>query len=88
MCCGQGIEVVLQRRAWPRAAVFEWLADTGRIAEAEMHRTFNCGIGMIAIVEQQHTAAAIRILEEQGEAAWLIGEVRRGDRQVVIESDR
>ena len=53
-----------------------------------MHRTFNCGIGMIAIVEQQRVAEAIRVLEAHGEAAWLIGEVRRGDRQVVIESDR
>jgi phosphoribosylformylglycinamidine cyclo-ligase len=83
-----GIEVVLQRSAWPRPAVFEWLANTGHIAEAEMHRTFNCGIGMIAIVEQQRAAEAIRLLEEHGEAAWLIGEVRHGDRQVVIESDR
>jgi len=83
-----GIEVVLQRGAWPRPAVFEWLANTGHIAEAEMHRTFNCGIGMIAIVEQQRVAEAIRLLEEHGEAAWLIGEVRHGDREVVIESDR
>jgi phosphoribosylformylglycinamidine cyclo-ligase len=83
-----GIEVVLQRRAWPRTAVFEWLSQTGHIAESEMHRTFNCGIGMIAIVGQQRAAEAIRLLEEHGEAAWLIGEVQRGDRQVVIESDR
>lgn len=83
-----GIEVVLQRRAWPRSAVFEWLSQTGNITEAEMQRTFNCGIGMIAIVEQQRAADAIRLLEDQGEAAWLIGEVRCGDREVVIESDR
>jgi phosphoribosylformylglycinamidine cyclo-ligase len=83
-----GLEVVLQRSAWPRSAVFEWLAQTGRIEEAEMHRTFNCGIGMIVIVSQEQTDQALRLLAEHGETASLIGEVRRGDRGVYIASDR
>jgi len=40
-----GLEVVLQRRSWPQQPVFEWLARAGAIEPAEMHRTFNCGIG-------------------------------------------
>ncbi len=83
-----GLEVVLQRRAWPRTPVFEWLARAGHVEEAEMHRTFNCGIGMIAIVAIEHAEQAIELLESQGESAMLIGEVRRGERGVVIEGDR
>jgi phosphoribosylformylglycinamidine cyclo-ligase len=83
-----GMEVVLQRRAWPRSPVFEWLAQTGYIADAEMHRTFNCGIGMIAIVASERAADAMALLQEHGETALLIGEVRRGEREVVIEGDR
>ena len=82
-----GLEVVLQRRAWPRPAVFEWLARTGRIEDAEMHRTFNCGIGMIAIVASGRADEALRLLAHHGETALLLGEVRRGNRGVVIESD-
>jgi phosphoribosylformylglycinamidine cyclo-ligase len=83
-----GMEVVLQRRAWPRSPVFEWLAQTGHIADAEMYRTFNCGIGMIAIVASERAADALALLQEHGETALLIGEVRRGEREVVIEGDR
>ena len=83
-----GLEVVLERRAWPRQPVFEWLARTGAIEEAQMHRTFNCGIGMIAIVEPQRADEAVRVLAEHGEHAQLLGEVRRGDRGVVIVSEQ
>jgi phosphoribosylformylglycinamidine cyclo-ligase len=83
-----GLEVVLQRAAWPRPALFEWLARTGRIEESEMHRTFNCGIGMIAIVASERADEALQLLARLGETAMLLGEVRCGNRGVVIESDR
>jgi len=79
---------VLQRSAWPRPAVFEWLARTGQIEEMEMQRTFNCGIGMVAIVASERADEAMRLLRASGESALLLGEVRRGERGVVIESDR
>ena len=47
----EGCEVQLRRSGWPRDPVFEWLARTGNISDAEMHRTFNCGIGMVVIVD-------------------------------------
>jgi phosphoribosylformylglycinamidine cyclo-ligase len=83
-----GLEVVLQRAAWPRAAVFEWLAEVGGITDTEMHRTFNCGIGMIVIVARERADEALRLLADQGESALLLGQVQRGDRGVVIHSDR
>ena len=80
------LEVVLQRRSWPRQPVFDWLAQTGAIADAEMQRTFNCGIGMVAIVAEERAADAVRVLEQTGEHAMIIGEVGRGQRGVVIEA--
>jgi phosphoribosylformylglycinamidine cyclo-ligase len=80
-----GLEVVLQRQSWPRLPVFEWLARAGSVEDAEMHRTFNCGIGMVVIVARERTGEALRVLTQAGEQAVLIGEVRRGERGVVIE---
>jgi phosphoribosylformylglycinamidine cyclo-ligase len=80
-----GLEVVLQRRNWPREPVFDWLAAAGRIAPAEMYRTFNCGIGMVAVVAAAHAETALATLTAQGESATVIGTVGRGTRGVVIE---
>jgi len=81
-----GLEVVLQRRSWPQQPVFDWLAHAGAIEPAEMHRTFNCGIGMVVIVAGERAADALQLLQQAGEPATLIGEVRRGERGVVIEA--
>ncbi|MFI4914174.1 MAG: phosphoribosylformylglycinamidine cyclo-ligase [Steroidobacterales bacterium] len=78
------LQVVLERRRWPRDPLFDWLARTGSIGDAEMYRTFNCGIGMIAIVAQSRAAAAVELLRAHGEDAILIGEVRAGNGDVVI----
>ena len=55
----QGLEVVLERKRWPRDPVFDWLQRTGNIESREMYRTFNCGIGMIAIVPAASADAAV-----------------------------
>jgi phosphoribosylformylglycinamidine cyclo-ligase len=79
-----GSEALLRRPRWPRSAVFDWLARTGNIADAEMYRTFNCGIGMVVIVPANALAAALQLLAAQGETAWHIGDVQRGSGGVVI----
>jgi len=79
-----GLEVVLERKSWHRDPVFEWLQRTGRIEQAEMYRTFNCGIGMIAVVPGTHVDETLRLLVARGETATVIGEVRRGSAGVVI----
>jgi phosphoribosylformylglycinamidine cyclo-ligase len=80
-----GLEVVLERSSWPRDVVFDWLARTGNIIDDEMHRTFNCGIGMVVIVPAAHARSALERLRVSGETALRIGEVRSGERGVVIE---
>ena len=80
-----GFEVVLQRKNWARDPVFDWLAATGRIAPPEMHRTFNCGIGMIVVVAPADVDAALASLRASGETATVIGTIARGTRGVIIE---
>jgi phosphoribosylformylglycinamidine cyclo-ligase len=80
-----GLEVVLERRSWPDDPLFGWLQRTARLDSAAMYRTFNCGIGMIAIVPAARAQAAVELLRSHGESAQVIGEVRSGDRGVLID---
>jgi phosphoribosylformylglycinamidine cyclo-ligase len=79
-----GLEVVLERKAWRREAVFDWLQRQGQVADAEMYRVFNCGIGMTIHLAPGDADRAIAILRESGQEALIIGEVRAGTRGVVI----
>ncbi|HUO78673.1 MAG TPA: phosphoribosylformylglycinamidine cyclo-ligase [Steroidobacteraceae bacterium] len=81
----EGLEVHLDRRAWQRPPVFDWLQATGNIDETEMHRTFNCGIGMTVCVPPASVAPALARLKALGETATVIGEVRPGTSGVVLD---
>ncbi len=70
-----GLGIRLDLASVPMQPVFRWLARTGRIAEAEMLRTFNCGIGMVAIVEAGKRDAVAAILTTHGETVVNLGEV-------------
>src|ERR1700756_3724446 len=59
----------------PVLPVFKWLAEQGRIAELELLRTFNCGIGMITIVQAEAVEEVTELLTEGGESVTLLGEV-------------
>lgn len=80
----KGLEVQLSAKAWQRSDVFAWLQKTGNIADVEMYRTFNCGIGMTVTVAAEHVDKALKTLTDHGERPVVIGEVRRGDNGVVI----
>jgi phosphoribosylformylglycinamidine cyclo-ligase len=73
-----GLGARLDPRAWRRGPVWDWIQSAGRIADAEMHRTFNCGIGMVAIVARDDVDAAVQRLASAGEDARVIGEVVAG----------
>ncbi|SHO65700.1 phosphoribosylformylglycinamidine cyclo-ligase [Pseudoxanthobacter soli DSM 19599] len=64
--------------------VFSWLAKGGRIAEAEMLRTFNCGIGMVVVVPPGEAETVLRILHQEGEAASVIGEIVPREGEAVV----
>ena len=79
-----GLEVVLNRSSWRREVVFDWLQREGKVADAEMYRVFNCGIGMTVQVAASDADRAIGVLSAAGQEALIVGEVRAGTRGVVI----
>ena len=56
--------------------LFTWLQSQGNVTDIEMHRTFNCGIGMVVIMSQDNAAAAKKLLEDAGETVSVIGSIR------------
>ena len=72
---GLGAHIDLARV--PVLPVFQWLAQAGGVAEPEMLRTFNCGIGMIAVVEPRKADAVAKVLKREGERVVRLGEVVR-----------
>ncbi len=70
-----GLGARLDAAAWVLPPVFRWLAATGPVELAELARTFNCGIGMAAIVASDRAAEAIHLLESEGETVYRIGTV-------------
>ncbi len=70
-----GLQARLERAAWTRPAIFDWLQRHGNVADAEMHRVFNCGIGMAVVVAAADAQRAVRFLEAAGERTFNIGEI-------------
>jgi phosphoribosylformylglycinamidine cyclo-ligase len=70
---GMGAQIDLS--AWDLPPVFKWLAKTGKMAEAELLKTFNCGIGMILVVDPDHADALTTVLTDAGEDVSRIGTV-------------
>jgi len=75
------VAAVLDGKSWHTPKLFDWLREQGNVAQQEMYRTFNCGIGMAVVVAESDAAAAINQLEAAGETVWAIGaiQVRQGD---------
>jgi phosphoribosylformylglycinamidine cyclo-ligase len=72
-----GTRAVIERRAWPRPPLFDWLQREGGVAEDEMHRVFNCGIGMVIAVAADDAKRAAGVLAAAGETVFEIGRVER-----------
>ena len=71
----ENTQAVLHRDSWQMPELFRWLQMKGGVADAEMVRVFNCGIGMVVIVSPDQVDAAIKSLTAQGLKAWAVGEV-------------
>ena len=74
---GDKLTAEIHRDAWPLPPLFRWLQQQGNVADDEMHRVFNCGIGMVVVVAEQDAARAQSLLKRAGERVWRIGSVRR-----------
>lgn len=79
------LKAVIQGDSWQWPAVFSWLMENGNIAEYEMYRTFNCGVGMLVALPADKVDAAFALLAAEGEQAWLIGAIadREGNEEQV-----
>nr|WP_317623019.1 phosphoribosylformylglycinamidine cyclo-ligase [Thiohalobacter thiocyanaticus] len=77
-----GCRARLDAASWDWPEVFRWLQDGGDIAEAEMYRTFNCGVGMVIAVPADQADTALASLQSSGERAWRIGEIAAGEAAV------
>lgn len=77
-------QAVVDRRAWTPAPIFQLIQKGGDVSDAEMFRTFNMGIGMVAIVPREQQTAFVERLRQSGESAALIGSVIRGSREVQV----
>ncbi|MDK6078439.1 phosphoribosylformylglycinamidine cyclo-ligase [Massilia varians] len=72
----ENLTAVLDANAWEMPPLFKWLQQHGGVADAEMHRVFNCGIGMTVIVSKENADAAMAQLAAAGETVYRIGEIR------------
>lgn len=81
----QGVGAVVDATAWPLPPVFPWLARAGNVAEAEMLRVFNCGLGMVIVVAQADAPAALAQLDAAGEQARIVGRIVAGPGEVAME---
>jgi phosphoribosylformylglycinamidine cyclo-ligase len=72
-----GLAAHIDRGAWRMPPLFTWLKQQGNVADREMFRVFNCGVGMVVIVSAAEAATAENLLAEAGEKVWRIGTVRQ-----------
>ncbi len=72
----ENVVAQLDGKAWHTPALFDWLREMGNVAPQEMYRTFNCGIGMVVVVDKNDADAAIAQLNASGERATVIGTIR------------
>jgi len=66
---------IIDRSSWTMPTVFEWLQTTGKLEATEMYRTFNCGVGMVLVIDAVDETECLKQLELLGEKCWVIGEV-------------
>ncbi|MET0345423.1 MAG: phosphoribosylformylglycinamidine cyclo-ligase, partial [Casimicrobiaceae bacterium] len=71
----EGVQARLERSRWPRPPIFDWLQEHGNVADHEMHRVFNCGIGMAVVVAASDAERAIAELDAAGERVHRIGTI-------------
>ena len=69
------VAAIIDQSTWPQPALFQWLQREGNIADAEMHRVFNCGIGMVVIVAETDASHAMQLLTAAGEKVFAIGHI-------------
>jgi phosphoribosylformylglycinamidine cyclo-ligase len=72
-----GLTAEIKKNNWELPPLFQWLQAQGNISDDEMHKTFNCGIGMVVIVDEAYASEASQLLTSQGEQVFTLGQIRK-----------
>ncbi|MGY0614055.1 phosphoribosylformylglycinamidine cyclo-ligase [Vibrio sp. FJH11] len=75
----EGTKAVIDGNSWEWPVIFQWLQEKGNVETREMYRTFNCGVGLIVALPKEQAEAAVALLQEEGENAWVIGEIAQAE---------
>jgi len=78
-------DVVIRKGSWEIPPIFQLIQCRGSVPELELFQVFNMGIGMTVFVEASKAEALLRFIHARKQPAWIIGEVRRGQRRVSVE---
>ncbi len=78
-------KAVIDGSSWQRPVVFDFIQENGNISDHEMFRTFNCGVGLILVVDEANTQSTIDILNAESETAWKIGTIQQADNEQQVE---
>jgi len=76
---------IVDESSWEWPALFTWMMKTANIERSEMYRTFNCGIGMILVVDEADAEQSIKLLSEAGETAFVVGEIKGGTSEQQVQ---
>jgi phosphoribosylformylglycinamidine cyclo-ligase len=82
-----GLKAVLEKSSWVLPPLFQWLQKEGNVADAEMHRVFNCGIGMVIVLSPENEKPAAELLSAAGEHVFRIGRIETcaaGEAQTIV----
>jgi phosphoribosylformylglycinamidine cyclo-ligase len=80
-----GTKAVLEEKRWPRPAVFDVIEREGQVPRDEMYRTFNMGLGLVAVVAPKDEAPALAVLRDRGLEAWAVGAIEKGAGEATCE---
>jgi phosphoribosylformylglycinamidine cyclo-ligase len=84
---GDSLVARIDAQGWPLPPLFQWLRQAGQVEQAEMHRVFNCGIGMAVVVAAENAEAVAALLADMGETIYRIGHIDRrnpGEAQTLV----
>ena len=79
-----GVGAKIERGSWQVPRIFDLIQRLGRVSPAEMDRTFNNGLGMVAVVAEAHADRVVEHLGCRNIRAYIIGEIVRGGRKVAL----
>ncbi|HEX9242978.1 MAG TPA: phosphoribosylformylglycinamidine cyclo-ligase [Anaeromyxobacter sp.] len=80
-----GTRAVLEEKRWPRPAIFDVIAREGGVSADEMYRTFNMGLGLVAVVAPRDESATLAALKARGLDAWTVGKIEKGEGEATCE---